>query len=174
MTTTTDTAIATLTTADGKALRKAESVVFRLHKGRYTIEAGIGKALNDNRPYTDVQRRLFPDRAYGSSDRDRTLTVSGYIDSYAGRPFTEDSKGFAMINSAHFVPTWQTVARLLRAGDEITLHFLGDAHTNEALRKVGMHGDVVRLNVHRADGAVLTFDVAHSTCADNSARMVQA
>lgn len=174
MTTTTDTAIATLTTDDVKALRKAESVVFRLHKGRYTIEAGIGKMLCDNRPYTDVERRLFPDLATGSSDRERVLTVHGYIDSYQGRRFTEDSKGFAMINSAHLVPTWQTVARLLRAGDEITLHFLGDAHTTLALEEVGMHGDVVRLNVHRADGSTMTFEVAHSTGPDNTARMVRA
>lgn len=174
MTTTTDTATTVLTADDVKALRKAETVIFRLRQGRYTIEAGIGKALSDNRPYTDVQRRLFPDRAYGSSDRDRTLTVSGYICSYAGRPTSEDSNCFAMIFNANYAETWKTIAGLLRAGDELSLTFKGDAHTNEALRKVGMHGDVLVLNVHRTDGSTMTFEVAHSTGPDNTARMVQA
>lgn len=169
-----DTATQTLTADDVKALRKAEKVVFRLLHGVATIEAGIGKMLCDNRRYTDVERRLFPDRAYGSSDRERTVTVSGVATNwYADKPVHEGLTGFEMLHTAQHNATWQTIAGLLRAGDALHLHFDGDAHTNENLRKAGMHGDVLRLVVHRGE-TKMTFMVTSSAGPDNSARMVHA
>lgn len=172
--------VGVLTADDVKALRRAETVVFRLRNGRYTIEAGIGW-MTEARTYTAAEQRIFPDLSTGSSERERVIETFGAIQPYGSGTYTARySTGFAMINSAQFTQTWITIASLLRAGDVLSLRFLADAHTNDNLRKAGLHGDVLRLDVTRdqghlvIDGTVLAFDVISSTSPDNTARMVRA
>lgn len=167
---------AVLTADDVKALRQAEKVVFRMTQGQATIEAGLGDMLAEPRAYTGAQRRVFPELSTGSSDRERTIEVSGSVRGSVEGGFDSLAAhtGFAMLHTAQYTPTWTTIASLLRVGDALMLVFDGDAHTDENLRKARMHGDVLRLRVRRPNGRVLTFDVASSTGPDNTARMVRA
>ena len=138
----------TLTAPLLRQIRTADSVVFRHKFHRDTIE---------------LTHKLRP-----SDDKSLTILEAGIIETYS-IPF---DSAFSMIGSAQFSESWRTIATMLRAGDEIRLEWLPDYHSNDYARMVGLHVDVVRLDVRRKDNR-LTFDLNQSVCPDNSARMMQ-
>ena len=64
-----------------------------------------------------------------------------------------------------------SIINTLRVGDAIALQFYPDAHTTEALREVGFHGDAFNMLVYRKGQHVATFELRAVICADNTARM---
>jgi hypothetical protein len=78
----------------------------------------------------------------------------------------------ASICSPSVCECWGTIKALLRVGDELTLHFCAGAWSNQYVDKAGLHGDVCWLDVVRGTKR-LRFYIDHSTCEDNSARMVR-
>lgn len=64
-----------------------------------------------------------------------------------------------------------SIINTLRAGDGIALQFYPDAHTTEALKEAGFHGDTFNLLVYRKGNHVATFELRSVICQDNSARM---
>jgi len=93
---------------------------------------------------------------------------------------------FGYIGSAHFDRTWASVAQLLKAGDTLTLHWIGDSNGYVRVATFGgnseveayhsLHMDKLELSIHRTQGKrpiVLTFTINVSICPMNSARMIQ-
>ena len=79
---------------------------------------------------------------------------------------------FHMIHSGQYDPTWLTIAKLLHAGDVLRLVWTADNNTG-TITDAGLHADMLRMVVYRADKSVHTFNVAYSIIPGNSARMVQ-
>lgn len=163
---------------DLKALRTADSIVFRMHKGVATIEAGLeGGWGEEPRIFTPTQQRTFPTTDTGSRERIRVVTVQGVITSYdrdeTRRPTGDEGVAFEMIHSAQYSDVWQTVVSLLRVGDALTLHFVADGDTTDYLRKAGLHGDRLDLVVRRGEGRPMTFTLDSRVCPANTARMIK-
>lgn len=63
-----------------------------------------------------------------------------------------------------------SIMKTLRVGDEITLSFYPDAHSNGYVAAAGLHADALYLHVRR-NGKRQSWKLAVSICPDNSARM---
>lgn len=163
-----------LTAQDIKALRTAETVVFRHYKGDATIEASLRDHMDGGRVYTAEQQRLFPVTP-GVDERQRVLTVNGlitYYDDTTRRTTGPEATAFEMIHSAQYSQTWQTIASMLKVGDVLTIHFNGDRYANGYSHKTDLHIDGLNLDVKRGKQD-LSFIVAVSVAPANSARMVK-
>ena len=172
---TTTTTNAALTAQDIRALAKADSVVFRHWQGRTTIEAGLGDSLDGDRVYTAVEQRTFPLAEGRLYSRVRTLEVDGVVSGYdreETHSSLERASAFWMIHSARFSIAWTSIVSLLRTGDFLSLHFRGDANSNDYVKGAGLHADRLDLVIERGDKR-LVFILAVSVCADNTARMVR-
>lgn len=172
-----------LTAEDLKALKTADKIVFRHLKGVSTIEAGLdgGYAGDQPRIFTASEQRLFPSAdSLRITERQRVITVPGSVTWYEGddRRYGqgEDAHAFAWVPSAQYNDIWKTIASLLKVGDELELAFNGDAYSNGHTKTAGLHADACRLHVERTvrgSRQRLVFEVDHSICADNTARMVK-
>jgi hypothetical protein len=170
--TTTAVEVAPLTVQDIKALRTAETVVFRHYKGVPTIEVYL-RDHTEPLIYTAVQQRLFPEP--GVDERKRTLAVGGlitYYDDDSRKTAGPEGNAFEMIHSAQYSQTWKTITSLLKVGDVLTLHFNGDRYSNGYSKKAYLHIDGLNLDIKRGK-AQLSFMVAVGVCLANSARMVK-
>lgn len=111
-----------------------------------------------------------------SQDRVITVSCASRFTDYqreSGCAVTGDAfRGFDMIHAAQHCDEWRTVAKLLRTGDELTLHWQRGAWGTPALNEAGIVGDRLLLIVER-DKRRMTFVVGHYTGADNTARMVR-
>jgi hypothetical protein len=91
-----------------------------------------------------------------------------------GDAFSEDKRVDLPVpgNGKHgyFTSAWEFPWRTLRAGDRVRLYWYPDANTNELLRQVGLHADVLFLDVARGKQEN-RYVAGTSVCADNSARM---
>jgi hypothetical protein len=70
---------------------------------------------------------------------------------------------------------WQTIAGLLREGDEISLIWGVDYGRNQYMEKAlpePLHGDQLKLRITRGE-KVLQFLISQQCCPDNSARMIK-
>jgi hypothetical protein len=72
--------------------------------------------------------------------------------------------------SGNFTSAWSFPWHTLRAGDMISFYWYPDANTNELLREVNLHADVLYIDIRRGKKSV-RYIVSVSVCADNSARM---
>lgn len=71
---------------------------------------------------------------------------------------------------------WQGIARFLKPGDRLELHWTRDGRRNEYIRKAGLHCDSLTLVVHRPrrDGYDrFTFLVEVQIGEDNTARLIR-
>lgn len=126
-----------LSAMDMKAIRGADSVVFRLDK----IEC-IKKVSND--PYETERRYIIPVHYDGIRDV---------------------TKAFHMIHSAKFTPEWDLVKKLARKGDELTLHWDQGGQTHDLMRRKGLIADALYLRIGRngKDKYAILIEVAVST-----------
>lgn len=133
-----------LSKMDIKAIRGADSVVFRLDK----IEC-IKKVAND--PYESERRYI----------------ISVHYDGIRGV-----TKAFHMIHSAKFTPEWDLVKKLVRKDDELTLHWDQGGQTHDLMREKGLIGDALYLRIRRngKDKYTILIEVSIST---PSHRMVE-
>lgn len=67
---------------------------------------------------------------------------------------------------------WRTIARMLREGDQIQLHWIRGNH-NALTRELGLAVDELRLEILRDRKSVASFMVAYSVGHRNCARMVR-
>ena len=158
-----------LAAEDVAALRVADAVTFHTFRGRGYVRAhkrvGPGRDV-----FTAREQRLYPD----PDGRERLREIGAdYALASAERPgalAATQWAAFYMIGMAQYVPSWQTIAALLRTGDVLQLAWLAD-NNSDNIRDAGLHADELRLHVMRS-GRVMTFQIAHSVTPDNSARMI--
>jgi hypothetical protein len=156
--TTDTTTIPTIDRDDLKALRTADSIVFR-----HTPEGSTIECIKRDRD------------EFGGLERRRDIAVEGTIfagyDADGGRSRgTKMNYGFAHFGSAHYTEQWHTVVQLLRSGDSLRLEFRTDDATNGYVKEAGLHADELYLRVERA-GKRMYFLLDVSICPSNSARM---
>lgn len=153
-----------LTKIDIAALRKADRIVFRSEWGNtHHIEA-IKKAPEA------TERDPFP------AERRHRVEVSGRISDYAEGSFggawrVESFEAFEMEHSAQHSDEWQTIAGLLREGDQLILAWVHE-NNSPALRDAGVCRDELRLVILRGDKR-LTFFVSSRVQTSTRFRMVR-
>lgn len=135
-----------LTKNDVKALKNAVDIVYRVHNGIGTMEA-ITQREND---------------VYKEQRTNISVNVYGNIQS-----------AFDMNISVKYDAAYQTIASFFKEGDELTLVFRKDNHTNGLMEQFGLHGDSLELQITR-EKKVMTFLMETSCALDNSGRMIQA
>ena len=90
--------------------------------------------------------------------------------------YRDDLKGytaFAWFSQAQYADcTWQTIASILKVGDELTLYWQRGGLSHQTMRDAGLHGDALYLRVRRGDKR-LVFLIDTYCGQDNTARMVR-
>lgn len=168
-----------LSADDITALRTADSVTFHLNIGfdsRYYsgIRCIERDFTGEPRIYSAKEQRVFP--VADGLERRRHITVpmntaGGYDERGGSYAAGNGSQCFEMLSSSKYSDTWQTIAGLLKIGDEIRLKWTADYGSSPVTREAGVHVDQLLLMVQRANGSRLHFIVRQSTCRDNTARM---
>src|ERR1700676_3872569 len=110
-----------LTKEDVSALRKADGVIFRYHAGVNRDGEHLIEAVAEDKD------------EFGYRDRRRTIQVDGSFTNYA-IPSMHDTAGepktcFEYIHAARFDHSWPTVAEIIKAGDELRLHWMLNNNT---------------------------------------------
>lgn len=173
-----------LTGDDVAALRAAGVVSFHRYEGKAWISASLADSYEGGaRFYTGKEQRLFPERSH--LGRARKLTVASRVRGY-GRSDGEagwDGRthpmyaAFHMIHTAQYDHAWLTVARLVRAGDALTLAWTAD-NNNDAIRQAGLCSDELHVVVGRTVKGKpveppLTFMIGRQVGRNDTARMVR-
>ena len=128
-----------LTTAEVKALRNADSVLFSFG----------ADPMRTNKHYIGAIKRGKDE--FGEVDRTLVIPVAGYFRNYATTGqggVGEPKSAFASIHSARFDHAWMTVAETVRVGDDITLHWILSNNT-ETLKEAGLAHDYLKLQIRR-------------------------
>jgi hypothetical protein len=174
---TTDTIVSALSAEDVAALRMADTVTFHHYQGCAFIRAYVRPS---GHPATRTQRAqiLFPEGPETSGERAREIPVSGSISGYTERGSMwhvdrtdTDAAAFHWIHSAHFVPTWVTVAQLLAAGETLTLLWIADNNSQD-LRNAGLHHDALEIKAVKGK-RTRVYKICDQVTLDNSARMIR-
>jgi hypothetical protein len=143
------------------ALRKCTDVVFSHFKGESSIRAIKRKRACAADPFAgDVEMTVACETRWNDYATD--CGISWPVPSF---------RGFEMFGN-YEDSAWRTIASLLKVGDVLTLEWSRDAASHETMRKLGLHGDRLRLLVVRGK-ARLWFELATSICPDNTARMIR-
>lgn len=171
---------------DVKALRQANGVIFKAN----SLGQGSIILIREAHTFSALEQRLFPEpREHVSElrgqERSRTILVAGAVNgaSLISESYDEalthseerPLQGWTYIQSARYDHNWRTTASLLRPGDSLKLLFRADWHSNSLLLKVGLHADVLELQVDRPTKnrmKRMQFHVDQRVCEDNTARMV--
>jgi hypothetical protein len=159
--TVTETTIPTLDRDDLAAIRKADSVCFRIHEGVATIEC-IKKDRDE----------------FGDKERRRDVVVEGSIShaSWSHEDRETFTRAWTYFGSAQYTEQWRTCTQLLRIGDTLKIEFRGDHGTNGLCKDANLHADELYLRVERGEGTNrkrLYFLLDAQVSLSNSARMVQ-
>ncbi len=169
-----------LTAEDLRALRTATGVIFQYHGKESKIRAVLDRHAFDGAPviFTAAEQRTFlnADRVAGGREREIPATVAMMGYEYGGErgwrlAENPDASAFHYIQTAQYSNTWQTIARLLRAGDAIHIVWTAD-NNNGYVTDAGLHVDRVEIAVARAKQN-LYFHIGTSVTAANSARMIK-
>lgn len=155
-------AIYALTARDIKKLRDAETISFH----RSPDSSGITASKKRYQP--SGTERLWEHEISAAS----TVKDGGWA---------SNQEDFVKIAYCHYMlwhtnnvhETWYTIARLLRAGDRLELEWRRDSYTNGYLEKAKLHGDRLKLIIHRGQDKKLVFEVGVSICEDNTARLIR-
>lgn len=135
-----------LSKMDIKALREATSVVFRYQDKQSTIECSKSQP---NSPWGDAS----------------------YVISVGTYPIcTKLITAFEMIHSAQFSNAWQTIAKLLKPKDKLSLNWYIDAGTTEEMRKEHKHCDHLYIIVDRGS-KWLAFFIDYQIASNSLHRM---
>lgn len=157
-----------LNKVDIKALKTAENVSFSTN-GKSTIRC---------------TKKITVDGAF-EAEAEHIVGVNGYIGKNYG-----DTRDYSYarehLSYAHTNDQWQTVASMLREGDEITLRWSADGGRNgyiEGVKRIEtagagtydhLHADRFYIDIARpGKNRPFTFLIAAQTCPDNTARMIQ-
>jgi hypothetical protein len=119
-----------------RALREADTIVFR-HPG--LIECA--KKLKNPTPWEDERSIAVPAKS--------TFT-------YYGKTFYK--RASYMLHSSQFDREWQTVARLVKPGDELELEWIAD-NTSQFMDARNLTRDECRLHIVRGGKWALSFNI---------------
>lgn len=169
-------AIATgLSKNDIKALKQADRVaLFHLRTTDFRKGEGLVRCIKD----------ISNPGPFGPREKEHEVPVVSFISSVA-EPATV--KAFELIHVSQYNQEWQTIVGLLRAGDEIELHWSADNFANgyveaaDVVRDCGagghvgkqLHADALHLKVCRNGKQKYSFLLEVSICPNNTARMIQ-
>lgn len=151
-----------LTKIDLNALHKADDLVVHLG-GRWAD--GLVRA---------IKRKDYNSTDPFETDKEHVIeSVEVGCEHFQARDAVEAGGQFcAHVSFYHNQQTHASaVVHTLRVGDEIKFSFYPDAHSNGYLAQHGLHGDVLYMVVRRKGKTVARWELAHSICANNSARM---
>ncbi len=147
-----------LTKLDIAAIKQATYLVIANDRTK-----GEGPLVQAVKEYEKTEATPFPQSVY------HTMPVPVSVQYQYKMPEAK----YACVTSTHFyeLDHASSVLATLRTGDAIAFLFYPDAHTNGYLEDAGLHGDILYLNVFRKGKQCARFELAHSNCRDNSARM---
>jgi hypothetical protein len=147
-----------------RALRNADSVVFRLYKGQATVEANM--RAESSRDGFEHQTTIYADHAV--TDYERT-------DGYAMSDGPTQYSAFEMFHSgAKYSDELGSLVGRLAKGDVITLIWRRGAGSTEGTRNAGMIVDDLQVRITKPSGKRETYLLAYQACDPNSsARMVR-
>lgn len=151
-----------LSKIDLAALRKADSMCFDLYRRDDEIISRI-RAIKRHEP--------SPADPY-ARDIEHPIDVNHVVVDYDNSTYDAVYEAFHMSHSSQYSDTLQTILRLLRAGDELTLYWVA-GNSNGYLEEANLYRDELKLVVMRGGKRALTFNVDTSICANNTARMVR-
>lgn len=168
------TATRTLTADDVKALRAADSVTFFYKPNADRAgEIVCRKTVRNADPFGERERRWT------------VTTGSEFRGKHAGgAPIGPDTATCCeSVTSAQYDEVWQTVAAMLKAGDELSLRWGADGFRNGYLESAvirpgehcageSLHVDSLEIVIRR-NGKTLVFLLDVSVCPNNTARMVR-
>lgn len=144
---------------DRRALRSADSVVFRLYQGQATVEG--------------IQRG---DRTTSGFDQTHTVFAETSVRDFGAASYcvgAEGYTGFVMFHSgAAYNATLATLIDAMAVGSTLRLEWTR-GNDNENNRQVGWVRDELHLVVTSAKGKASTFLVDVQVGPDNTARMVK-
>lgn len=157
--------VGTLTKQDVKMMKEADAIVFRSR----------GKTHEELESTINLQKNPRQDDAWKTETAVYDIACKGRMKYYISSEETVDRplevKCVAVVSSPRWVPEWQTVLMLLRAGDRVELCWTGN-NGNQYTRQAGLHVDSLNLRVIRGK-VIMEFALCHGVCQDNSARMVR-
>jgi hypothetical protein len=153
-----------LTKDDIYAIRNADTLA--IHLGHDHRDNGQGLVRF-------IKRKPYNAKPF-DEDKEYVLTNCKVVmETYNGQRALETgrAKCFGYVSIYHDQRTPQSsILKTLKVDDEITFSFYPDAHSNEYVRKAGLHADALYLHVRR-NGKRQTWELETSICPDNSARM---
>jgi len=121
-----------------------------------------------------IKRKRITERDPFAVDTEHVLPAEVDFENWEHRELAKAGKVecFAMAGIYHDQHTPVSSAlKSLRVGDELRFSFYPDGHSNGYVAAAGLHADVLYLHVRSNGKTVARWDIAHSICADNSARM---
>lgn len=122
-----------------------------------------------------IKRKRHADGPF-AQDMEHVLPAKAEIETIHGRAELESGRAqfFAMAYIYHDQHGQVSLAlKSLRVGDELTFSFYPDAWTNQYAARERLHGDLLLMKVRRKGKTIARWEIAHSVCPDNSARMCQ-
>lgn len=159
--TTTEPLVTPIDAQDRRALKHADSVLFRMHRGQATVEA-VKRGENTHDGF-EQKHTIFCAGTVTAYQRDASVDHGFTTDCYSA---------FHSRQSAQFDPTLRTLLDRIRLGDTLTLAWTR-GNDSENTRSIGWHRDELRLVITSDKGKREVYLVAVEVGPDNSARMVQ-
>lgn len=152
-----------LTVIDLKKIRTADAICFDfyLQDGKTISQMRVIKREDEKSPWE--QTHVIPAHAMRTD----------YTNAWSTEPNADPNQTmrhcFEMIHTPDYTPTWQTVAQLMKVGDFLQIEWTANGG-NDYAKEARLYTDSVKFVLIRKDRR-LTFNIATSTCPDNSARM---
>lgn len=146
-----------------RALRNADSVVFRFHNGQATIEANM--RAESSRDGFEHQTTIYARNA---------VTDYELNDGYAMSDGPTQYSAFEMFHSgAKYNDELGTFVGRLGKGDIVTLMWRRGAGSCETTREARLVVDDLMVRITKPSGRTETYMLAYQVSRDNTARMVR-
>jgi hypothetical protein len=151
-----------LTKNDISAIRNANDICVHLgkHNPSGLVRLIKRKAYNAKPFETDQEHVLEGVKVTAETGSAQTALENGAAEFFAMAGIYHD-QGTPVSN----------ILKSLRVGDELTFSFYPDGHSNGYVAASGLHADILYLYVYREGKRRTTWELAHSICPSNSARM---
>lgn len=163
-----------------KFIRSADTISFHWNTEAFPYGSNIESDYSGFK-YSGIMRVTNKFKA------ELSLDVAMRFRMYGPNSHQTPNKCFAWIGSAQFTESWKTIASLLKPGDVLVCEWVADSNgytrvasfTGNAEIEAfqSLHTDYMRFiivrNATEKRKTELTFELCHSICPDNSARMIQ-
>jgi hypothetical protein len=151
------------------ALRKADRISFHHSDGKSVIRATKENKPSERDPFAPRETVITVPCEARITDYER----GGFLGTDAYRDDLRGYAAFAWLSHAQSADCiWQTIASILKAGDELTLYWQRGGLSHQAMKDAGLHGDALHLRVRRGDKRLL-FLIDTYCGHDSTVRMVR-